>query len=57
MKIFCETHGQPLALSPERGEWTCKFTGCLVAISAATVNTLAEGMRSVKVTEIWLASK
>ena len=57
MKIFCETHGQPLALSPERGEWTCKMTGCLVSMSANTANTLTEGMRSVKVTEIWLAPK
>jgi hypothetical protein len=57
MKIFCETHGQPLALSPERGEWTCKFTGCLVAVSANTVATLESGMRSIKVVELWLAPK
>lgn len=57
MKIFCETHGQPLALSPERGEWSCKFGGCLVAISASTVATLQEGMRSIKVVELWLAPK
>jgi hypothetical protein len=56
MKIYCEMHGQ-LALSPERGEWMCRAPGCLVAISASTVDTLESGLRLIKVVEIWLAPK
>jgi hypothetical protein len=57
VKIFCETHGQPLTLHPERSEWICKITGCLVAISASTVETIGNRMRGIKITEMWLAPK
>lgn len=57
MKIFCNDHGQPLDLDQTRGEYTCKITGCLVAISTAGAAILEGSLRSIRVVEVWLAPK
>jgi hypothetical protein len=57
MKIFCDTHGQPLTHDAVRDQYGCKMDGCPVQITADTVRTLSGGMRTIKVTEIWLAPK